>query len=105
VWPRTAVYFHASAIISCRAVVPFDARVAAGHRQNGDRKKQSSASRSALWPTRGHREAKNAGNASALASLRAARKKARLSAFFPPLALALAVMPERNEQEQEQEQE
>jgi hypothetical protein len=50
-------------------------RVGAHDPQNGQGKKQASASRSACWPTRGHREAKNAGNASALASLRAGRKK------------------------------
>src|SRR5207237_5296795 len=72
---RTAVDLDPRALFSSRAIVAFAPRIAEADHQRGQRDKQPSASRSAQWPTRGHREAKDAGDASALASLRAARKK------------------------------
>src|SRR5205085_8390361 len=72
---RTAIDLDPRAIVSSRAIIAFAPRIAEADCQRGQREEQPSASRSAQWPTRGHREAKDAGNASALASLRAARKK------------------------------
>jgi hypothetical protein len=71
-----------------RRVVTFQLRIAPYKGQGSQHEKQPAASRSTPWPTRRHREAKNAGNASALASLRAARKKGD----FSPLMLLILIM-------------